>query len=33
VESRFREDRRPELGALLLTEAHTLTLAFRTRTP
>lgn len=32
VESRFREDRRPELGALLLTEAHTLTLAFRTRT-
>jgi len=32
VESRFRENRRPELGALLLTEAHTLTLAFRTRT-
>lgn len=31
VESRFRENRRPELGALLLKEAHTLTQAFRTR--
>lgn len=31
VESRFREERRPELGALLLAEAHTLTQAFRSR--
>jgi DNA-binding IclR family transcriptional regulator len=30
VDSRFRDDRRPELGQLLLTEAHALTLALRT---
>ncbi|MFF0144899.1 IclR family transcriptional regulator [Amycolatopsis sulphurea] len=30
VESRFRPDRRPELGALLLKEAHTLTNLLRT---
>jgi DNA-binding IclR family transcriptional regulator len=29
VESRFRDDRRPELGALLLKEAHALTHALR----
>ena len=31
VESRFRDNRRPELGALLLKEAHALTKALRTR--
>ncbi|MFD9961357.1 IclR family transcriptional regulator [Amycolatopsis sp. NPDC058986] len=31
VESRFREDRRPELGALLLKEAHALTRTLQTR--
>jgi DNA-binding IclR family transcriptional regulator len=33
VESRFRDDRRPELGALLLDEAHQLTKALRSRHP
>jgi DNA-binding IclR family transcriptional regulator len=31
VESRFRDDRRPELGALLLDEAHRLTRTLQTR--